>query len=51
MNVCAVCEFWVQGKAQNLWERIMSGAVLFILIALIFHMIWSEQSASCFVWI
>ena len=30
-NVCAVCEFWVSGKAQNFWVRSMGSAVLFIL--------------------
>ena len=31
MNVCAVCEFWVEGKAQNLWVRCYGCTVLFIL--------------------
>ena len=30
MNVCAVCEFWVKGKAQNLCIP-MGSAMLFIL--------------------
>ena len=31
MNVCAVCEFWVNGRAQNIWCVAMGIAVLFIL--------------------
>ena len=31
MKVCAVCGFWVKGKAQNLWVRCHGSAVLFIL--------------------
>ena len=31
MNVCIVCEFWVYGKAQNLWVPCQGSAVLFIL--------------------
>ena len=30
MDVCAVCEFWVYGKTQNLWVRAMGSALLFI---------------------
>ena len=30
MDVCAVCEFWVYGKTQNLWVLAMGSALLFI---------------------
>ena len=46
MNVCAVCEFWVQGKTQNLWVRCLGwGRVVYfeVQIALIFRRVWSER--------
>ena len=42
VNICAVCEFWVKGKTQNLWE---------VQFASIFRRVWSERSVRCFVWI
>ena len=32
MDVCAVCEFWVKGKTQNLWVAFAMGSALLFIV-------------------
>ena len=53
MNVCAVCESKV--RPSTFWCVDKGNAVFFIYlevqIAFLFHRFWSEQGASCYVYI
>ena len=40
MNVCVVCEFWVSGKAYNIWVH-CHRSVVFLRFKLLLYYAWS----------